>query len=163
MHAAPYQTSDWQHPAEQTRNEMDSDKVMNLVTQLNYVSDELEEDLGRGGIKGKSVCRFALLLRCPCHVSSVWLWSVRLPPGPGVRTPGSCVFSWLEPACSQEVSLQSLVQSGFRRLGRLLGGNARGRCPISANLRRNSLRFARGPLQSRSLPISRLKGSDRVQ
>ena len=103
---------------------MDSDKVMNLVTQLNYVSDELEEDLGRGGIKGKSVCRFALLLRCPCHVSSVWLWSVRLPPGPGVRTPGSCVFSWLEPACSQEVSLQSLVQSGFRRLGRLLGGNA---------------------------------------
>lgn len=67
----------------QTRNKMDSDKVMNLVTQLNYVSDELEEDLGRGGIKGKSVCRFALLLRCPCHVFSVWLWSVRLPPGPG--------------------------------------------------------------------------------
>ena len=64
---------------------MDSDKVMNLVTQLNYVSDELEEDLGRGGIKGKSVCRFALLLRCPCHVSSVWLWSVRLPPGPGTH------------------------------------------------------------------------------
>ena len=34
VHAAPYQTSDWQHLAEQASNEMDPDKLMNVVTQL---------------------------------------------------------------------------------------------------------------------------------
>ena len=43
VHAAPYQTSDWQHLAEQASNEMDSDKLMNFVTQLNHTLGEREE------------------------------------------------------------------------------------------------------------------------
>jgi hypothetical protein len=43
VHAAPYQTSDWQHPAEQATSEMDSDKLMNHVTQLDHVLGERKE------------------------------------------------------------------------------------------------------------------------
>jgi hypothetical protein len=39
----PSQPSDWQHLAEQVSNEMDPDKLLNLVTQLNHVLGEQEE------------------------------------------------------------------------------------------------------------------------
>jgi hypothetical protein len=35
--------SDWQHLAEQASNEMDPEKLLNLVTQLNRVLGEQEE------------------------------------------------------------------------------------------------------------------------
>jgi hypothetical protein len=35
--------SDWQHLAEQASNEMDPEKLINLVTQLNRVLGEQEE------------------------------------------------------------------------------------------------------------------------
>jgi hypothetical protein len=35
--------SDWQHLAEQASNEMDPEKLINLVTQLNCVLGEQEE------------------------------------------------------------------------------------------------------------------------
>ena len=39
----PSQPSDWQHLAEQASSEMDPDKLLNLVTQLNRVLGEQEE------------------------------------------------------------------------------------------------------------------------
>ena len=39
----PSQRDDWQYLAEQTSNEMDADKLLNLVTQLNRVLGEQEE------------------------------------------------------------------------------------------------------------------------
>jgi len=38
-----HQPSDWQHLAEQASNEMDPDKLLNLVTQLNRLLGEQEE------------------------------------------------------------------------------------------------------------------------
>jgi len=49
----------------------------------------------------------------------------------GVRTTESRFFSWLEPARSEKVSLQSLVHSGLWKLGgALLGGDALGDAPV---------------------------------
>jgi hypothetical protein len=39
----PYQPNDWQHLAEQASNEMDSDKLLDLVMHLNRVLGEQEE------------------------------------------------------------------------------------------------------------------------
>jgi hypothetical protein len=39
----PHQPSDWQHLAEQASNEMDPDKLLQLVNQLNRVLGEQEE------------------------------------------------------------------------------------------------------------------------
>ena len=39
----PYQPSEWQHLAEQASNEMDPDKLLKLVNQLNRVLGEQEE------------------------------------------------------------------------------------------------------------------------
>jgi hypothetical protein len=39
----PSQRSDWQHLAEQASNEMDPDKLLNLVNQLNRLLGEQEE------------------------------------------------------------------------------------------------------------------------
>ena len=39
----PSQRNDWQYLAEQASNEMDPDKLLNLVTQLNSVLGEQEE------------------------------------------------------------------------------------------------------------------------
>ena len=40
---SPSQSSDWQRLAEQASHEMDPDKLLNLVTQLNRVLGEQEE------------------------------------------------------------------------------------------------------------------------
>ena len=39
----PYQPSDWQQLAEQASNEMDPEKLLNLVNQLNRLLGEQEE------------------------------------------------------------------------------------------------------------------------
>ena len=39
----PYQSSDWQHLAEQASKEHDPEKLMNLVNELNGVLGEREE------------------------------------------------------------------------------------------------------------------------
>jgi hypothetical protein len=39
----PYQPSDWQHLAEQASNEMDPEKLLNLVNQLNRLLGKQEE------------------------------------------------------------------------------------------------------------------------
>jgi hypothetical protein len=39
----PSPSTDWKHLAEQASNEMDPDKLLNLVTQLNRVLGEQEE------------------------------------------------------------------------------------------------------------------------
>jgi hypothetical protein len=39
----PHQPSDWQHLAEQASNEIDPDKLLNLVNQRNRLLGEQEE------------------------------------------------------------------------------------------------------------------------
>jgi hypothetical protein len=42
-HVAPYQSSDWQHLAEQASKEHDPERLMNLVNELNGVLGERDE------------------------------------------------------------------------------------------------------------------------
>src|SRR6266487_343190 len=73
----------------------------------------------------------------PAHLTrhSVLALERMIAPTRGHAPPKAAFFSWLEPARSEKVSLQSLVHSGFWKLGRALsgampGGNAQGNAPV---------------------------------
>src|SRR5207253_9557050 len=95
--------NEWQHLAEQASIEMDPDKLLNLVTQLNHVLGEQEERSRHNNTKAMRASSFTPLrrlchtiqpgfTRLPCDVHRFWskLACRNLPFPPMFRSGFSC-------------------------------------------------------------------------